>query len=115
MAYSYIPEISKPNFSDYAGLSTYNKSTLGIPVAGSNDPNIPMKYYQVVPVFKGFNYDKPNYNSLTLGSCCNNYPGINQGYDDGTNHDGNCVKYVGRPCTLPPAPKPYGPIPHPKR
>ena len=87
------------NFSDYADLTTYNKSTMGIPVIGSNDPHNPMKYYQIVPVWNSpINYEKPYYDSLTHGGgCCNNYPGINQGYsikDD-------CVKYVKRPCNLP--------------
>lgn len=34
---------------------------------------------QIVPVFKGVSYDKPNYNSLTHGSCVN-YPSSDRAY-----------------------------------
>ena len=34
---------------------------------------------QIVPVFKGVSYDRPNYNSLTHGSCIN-YPASDRAY-----------------------------------
>ena len=91
----YVPE-NKTNFSDYSSLKSYNKSTLGIPTAGDNDPNTNKnKYMQVVPKFVGFDYEKPNYNSLTTGTCCSNYADINSSYG---NVKGDCVGYVQRPC-----------------
>jgi hypothetical protein len=59
-----------------------------IPYFGSVLPGV-----QIVPSFKGFNYVNPNYNSLTIGSCANTYPTINDGYVDK-----DCVKYIPRLC-----------------
>ena len=42
---------------------------------------------QVVPVFSGVSYDKPNYNSLTHGSC------VNHATADKAYIAQNCVQY----------------------
>lgn len=73
--------------ANYANLTSYSPS-LGVPVLSATPKGI-----QILPIFNGVSYENPNYNSLTLGSCCNNYPSVTQGY-----MDGNCVKYNVREC-----------------
>jgi hypothetical protein len=55
------------------------------------DTNLAYNYtdgIQIVPVFKGVSYDKPNYNSLTHGAWSTNYPSANTAYIDK-----DCVDY----------------------
>ena len=100
-------------------LSTCNYTSLGNYDGFENNPNTLsnivnpfVKYpvqtnYQVVPLFAGTtDYKKPNYNSLSKGSCYN-YAGINQAYIDCSNafsnkacslNGGKCVTYVARAC-----------------
>jgi hypothetical protein len=95
------------NFSNFASLNTYNKSTLGIPYLPQPgmdpDPHTNANSrYQVIPNFIGVDYNgTPNYNSLTLGSYVNNYPSINTGYAGGDDINKSVV-YGRRPCNAPP-------------
>ena len=84
-------EYQNSNYSDYMTLNCYNRSNLGIPYFGTVKSGV-----QIVPNFYGFNYNAPNYNSLTF-SDGNKYPTINTGYPK----DENCVMYLSRNCNIP--------------
>jgi hypothetical protein len=88
--------IQNSNYQDYKTNNCYNSaaitSTNGTPIPyyGTVKPGV-----QVVPSFKGFDYINPNYDSLTLGACANNYGTINDTYVDDNK---GCVTYIPRPC-----------------
>jgi hypothetical protein len=77
---------------NYTTLNNYTAS-LGVPV----NPSPFESSVQILPYFDGMDYVNPNYNSLIIGSGCNNYPTITQGYMDNAH---NCVSYASRsiPC-----------------
>lgn len=96
---------NKSNFSDYNSLNTYCQG-LGIPYIkqGGNGGSGPVKPFQAVPVFTGFNYESMPYNSLNANSrggdaVNNNYATVNQAYLDTQNNGGKPnVTYVKRMC-----------------
>lgn len=80
---------------NYVPLNNYQVS-MGVPIFSA----IPVtQHTQIVPSFKGYDYNVPNYNSLTLGSCQTPYPSVLQGYQRFC-PDGNCVDYLTQqvPC-----------------
>lgn len=102
-----MTEQSNRSTCNYVSLGKYNGSALGDgAVAFVQYPQL--SGVQIVPQFKGVSYEVPNYDSLVHGAC-NNYPNVNQAYIDG-----DCVKYVERPCKVQPGPNPQpGPKPQP--
>jgi hypothetical protein len=122
-------QFGKP--ANYVSLNAYTPS-LGVPIISNVTANGNYVFkqqdkYQMIPYFNGVDYQNPNYNSLTLGSGCNNYPGVNQGYDTDKCGD-DCVRYYKSDCPqsirpdvpkppcvpsgppVPPGPPPYGPV-----
>ena len=83
---------------NYNTLATYNGGGLGVgAVARVEGPSMPG--INIVPVFNNRSYSYPDYNVLTQGSC-GNHVDIHKAYGQG-----DCVRYVDRPCG--------GNIPHP--
>ena len=77
----------KAAWSNYQNLGNYNQNVLGLPFGKTS-------YFQVVPEYKGWDYNNPNYDRLTNGSA-NNYTTVTAAYADPNEVQ---VNYVKRPC-----------------